>query len=247
VSGLPQELASALAEDAETLAFLQDRELSAEILLGLRQIGFPTNLALLPEGDDASQAHELMAAALAAMPAEPGAALMDELAADFAAIYLNGSLGASPSESVWVSDDHLICQDAMFALRDLYAAQGLAAPDWRSRPDDHLVFQLQFLAHSLRRSGDMEALAQLAGFLDEHLLRWLPDFARRVASRCDTAFYAALALLTAAWVDQLRDLLARLLDEPRPSLEQIEARLHCQRPLAELATPAFVPGVGPTI
>ena len=246
MSGLPQELASALAEDAETLALLQDRELSAEVLLGLRQIGFPANLALLPEGD-ACKAHELMAAALAALPAELDAALMDELATDFAAIYLNGSLGASPSESVWVSDDHLICQDAMFALRDLYAARGLAAPDWRSRPDDHLVFQLQFLAHSLRRGEDMEALAQFVGFLDEHLLRWLPDFARRVASRCDTAFYAALTLLTAAWVDQLRDLLARLLDEPRLSREQIEARLHCQRPLAELATPAFVPGVGPTI
>lgn len=246
MSGLPQELAFALAEDAETLAFVQDREVNAEILLGLRQIGFPANLALLPEGDSIP-AHALMVAALVTLPAELDAALMDELAADFAAIYLNGSLGASPSESVWVSDDHLICQEAMFALRDLYAAQGLAAPDWRSRPDDHLVFQLQFLAHRLRRGGDMAALEQLARFLDEHLLRWLPDFAQRVASCCDTAFYAALTLLTAAWVDQLRDLLARVLDEPRPSREQIEARLHRQPPSAEAVSLSFVPGIGPTL
>lgn len=215
---LPQELACALAEDVYTLALLQDRELGAEMLHGLRQIGFPANLALLPEGQ-ARQAHELMAAALAALPVEADAALLDGLAADFAAIYLNGSLGASPSESVWLSDDHLSCQEAMFALRDLFAARGLAAPDWRRRPDDHLIFQLQFLAHGLRHGQDAEALAQLARFLDEHLLRWLPDFARRVASRCDTAFYAALSLLTVAWVDQFRDLLARVLEEPRPICE----------------------------
>jgi TorA maturation chaperone TorD len=215
-------------------------------LRGLRQIGFPSNHALLPEGD-ARQAHELMAAAISALPAELDATLLDGLAADYAAIYLNGSYGASPCESVWVSDDHLICQEAMFALRDLYATQGLTAPNWRRRPDDHLVFQLQFLAHSLRRGEDMEALAQLARFLDEHLLLWLPDFAQRVASRCDTAFYAALTLLTAAWVDQLRDLLARVLDEPRPSREQIEARLHRQPPSAEAVLLSFVPGTGPTL
>ena len=34
--------------------------------------------------------------------------------------------------------------------------------------------------------------------MDEHLLRWLPSFAQRVAVRCDTAYFAALALLTVA-------------------------------------------------
>ncbi|MRR50122.1 MAG: dehydrogenase [Rhodocyclaceae bacterium] len=246
MKSLPQELAFALADDSETLALLQDRELSAEILLGLRHVGFPANLALLPEGD-ACQAHELMAAAMTALPEEVDSALLDGLAADFAAIYLNGSLGASPSESVWLSDDHLSCQESMFALRDLYAAQGLAAPDWRRRPDDHLVFQLQFLAHGLRHGKGTETLTQLAGFLDEHLLRWLPDFARRVASRCDTSFYAALTLLTAAWVDQFRDLLAHVLEESRPSRESIDARMHRQSVSPESTVLAFVPGVGPTL
>ena len=76
---------------------------------------------------------------------------MDDLAADFAAIYLTGALGASPYESYWLSDDHLICQDAMFDMRTLYAEAGLKVPDWRMRPDDHLVFQLQFLARLLSR------------------------------------------------------------------------------------------------
>jgi TorA maturation chaperone TorD len=48
-------------------------------------------------------------------------------------------------------------------------------------------------------------------------LRWIEEFAERVADRCSTRFYAGLALLTAAYLDELRDLLARLLDQPRPA------------------------------
>ena len=49
-------------------------------------------------------------AALAALPSDPDTACMDGLAADFAAIYLTAAYGASPSESYWLSDDHLVCQ-----------------------------------------------------------------------------------------------------------------------------------------
>jgi TorA maturation chaperone TorD len=82
---------------------------------------------------------------MAAALTEP--ASLDELAADYAAIYLNNSLGASPYESVWLSDDHLACAAPMFELRELYAAAGLRAADWRSRFDDHFVLQLQYLQH----------------------------------------------------------------------------------------------------
>lgn len=236
----------ALAEDAETLALLQDRELNAEILLGLRHLSFPGNLALQAD-DEATKAYQLMVAAIAALPVEFDPATLDELAADFAAIYLNGGYGASPSESVWLSDDHLICQESMFALRRIYAAKGLAAPDWRIRPDDHLVYQLQFVAHCLRTGRSTDDWRALAVFLDEHPLRWLGDFAQRVAHRCDTAFYAALSLLTAGWVEQLRNILAALLEEARPSREEIDARMQ-RHPKLETSVPlAFMPGTGPTL
>lgn len=104
-------------------------------------------------------------------------ASLDGLAADFAAIYLNNSLGASPYESVWLSDDHLACAAPMFELRDLYAAAGLQAADWRNRFDDHFVLQLQYLRHILVDPGiDLKSAAR---FIDEHLGYWFPDFARR--------------------------------------------------------------------
>ncbi len=116
------ELCLALCDDLDQLIRLHDRELDAETLAALRESSFPEGLALLPEGDAATCAAENMRRALTEN------LTLDELAADFAAIYLNNALGASPYESVWLSDDHLACSAPMFELRDLYAALGEGDP-----------------------------------------------------------------------------------------------------------------------
>ncbi len=240
---LDSEAAAALAEDAATLALLQDRELTPSILADLRQLAFPANLGLVPDGEACLAAFDLMRMAVLSSPPASDAGALDELAADFAGIYLTGAFGASPCESYWLSDDHLVCQDAMFDLRAIYAGHGLAAPDWRKRPDDHLVFQLQFLARRLEAVRSAEDWRALAEFMDFHLLRWLPDFARRVADRCATMFYAALVLLTDAWIEQVRTLIADQLGEPRPSREEITLRLGSRRKFEPEPVPvAFVPG-----
>jgi TorA maturation chaperone TorD len=242
MSGLSRELAEALAEDAEALATLHDRELTAETIAALRGVGFPANLGLLPIDERARQTWRMMAEAL---PREVDAAMLDRLAADYAAIYLTGAYGASPCESVWLDDDHLACQAPMFALRKLYAEAGLAAADWRKRPDDHLVLQLLYLAHALRRVEGPDELRRLAAMMDEHLLRWLPDFAECVSARCEQPFFAVLAGLTFVWCEQLRDLLAERLVEPRPTREEIEARARPSRH-AESAPLAYMPGAAPS-
>ncbi len=245
---LTRETAAVLADDAATLALLHDRELSAEVLVELKRLDFPANLGFIPIGEPSLASFAMMFQILRELPDTPDARLMDDLAADYAAIYLTGAFGASPCESFWVSDDHLVCQQAMFDVRELYAAAGLVVPDWRKRSDDHLVFQLQFLASRLREvqtDGDWRALA---GFLDFHLLRWLADFAGRVATRCDTPFYAALALLSDAWCQQLRDFVANHLGEARPRQEEIEAGLLTRHNTAATAEPChFMPGAaGPS-
>lgn len=237
-------LAEAIAQDLESLAALHDRELDAPALGALREFGFPDNLGLLPNGDALRRSWELMRAAMADLPVPPDQRLIDELAADYAGIYLNGALGASPYESVWLSDDHLKYQDAMFELRKLYGVHGLGSADWRQRAEDHFVLQLQFLAFLLRKAKSEQDLRELAGIMDEHLLRWFGDFAGRVAARCDTAFYAALALLTAAYCEQVRDLLASALGEPRPTRQEVEER--CRPKRQPVPAPiAFLPGNGP--
>lgn len=242
----PPDIVMALADDAETLALIHDREMTGDFLGMLRSIGFPANLALLPVASSGHEAWRIMQAVVADLPAPIGAPDLDALAADFAAIYLTAAYGASPCESAWTDEDHLLCQDSMFQLRAIYRASGLAAKDWRRRPDDHLVLQLAYLAHAMRQARQLDHWRTLAKVMDEHLLRWLPDFSRRVAARCATPFYAGLVLVTHEWVDGLRDLLAERLAEPRPTPEEIELRFKVQQPSCPVPQ-AFVPGTGPTI
>lgn len=238
------DFADALADDAESLAALHDREPDAGMIDALRHVGFPANLGLLPGNERAEDAWRFMAAAVAELPEAPDAATLDELATEYAAIYLTGAYGASPCESVWLDDERLVCQAPMFALRDLYAKAGLAGADWRTRPDDHLVLQLLYVAHALREANDDDDRRALAAMLDEHLLRWLPDFAARVAARAALPFHAGLAALTAAWCDGLRDALAGILGEPRPSAGQIAART--AKPQPEAVPLSYLPGMGPS-
>ena len=169
-------------------------------------------------------------------------ALIDELAADYAAIYLNHSIQASPLESVWLDEEGLTHQEPMFQVREYLREQGLQAEDWRIRSDDHLVMQLRFIQHLVKR-GDITTAER---FMDEHLLRWLGRFSERVATRCETPWFAAVAMLTHAWCEEFRDLLAEILETPRPTAEEIEKRMAPKPQVTEIPL-QYMPGVGPAV
>lgn len=235
------ELRHALVEDLQQLLRLHDRELDDEVVASLRQSDFPEGLALLPQGELGEGARQVMQAALA-QPLE-----MDALAADYAAIYLTAAYGSSPYESVWITDEHLTSQQPMFEWREIYAADGLKVEDWRRRYDDHLVLQLQWLAHRLNR--DDAHWPATVTILDEHLLYWFPEWAARVQARAETAFYVALAGLTQAWLETLRQLLADLENLPLPPREEIAQRIQDKFKVeAESVQPIrFMPGAaGPS-
>jgi len=235
------ELRDALVDDLDQLIRLHDRELDAETLAALRTAAFPGGLALSAADEADQTAYADMAFALRENPT------LDELAADYAAIYLNNGFGASPYESVWLSDEHLACDRSMFELREIYAAAGWQVGDWRSRFDDHLVLQLQYLRRVLANAAvDPE---ELANFIDEHIGYWLPDWGQRVASHCDTRFYAALAELTYVWLRRFRELLGEIHDLPLPSREQMGEKIRRKLALdkAEVAPIRFMPGAqGPS-
>ncbi len=181
--------------------------------LTLHRAGFPLGLHLA--GRDGSREMTEALEALGDARAGNPQGLDDRLAADYAAIYLTHALRASPCESVWRDDDHLMLQGPTFAVRDFYRRHGIPPLNWRVLPDDHLVHELSFIAHLLERREKAAALE----FLDHHLLVWLPQFAARVAQRADTSIYAALALLTMDAAALLREHLA----ETVPAAAQVTA------------------------
>ena len=190
------------AEDLRALAWLHASERAPQVLAALYANGFPATLTLAAADDPWLRA---MDAALKALAGDAScddeqesvplpASSEDDLAADFAAIYLTHALRASPHESVWRDEDHLMLQEPTFAVRAFYNRHDVQAVDWRQRPDDHLATELEFIALLLERG----ELKEAARFLKTHLMTWLPQFAARVSQRAATPFYAALAGLTLA-------------------------------------------------
>lgn len=211
-----------VAEDLRILALLHDTPPTAELIGTLREDELRRFFALPLTTPRGQEALDFVRGALAETATRCDRAGLDELAADHAAIYLNNTHRVSPSESPWIDPEGLVAQEPMFEVRDWYRHWGLATPDWRKRPDDHLVVQLGFLAHLFDATDSEAALVDAARFLDRHLLRWYPTFAERVVDRCWTAYWAAIAHLTSVHLETLRDRLAQIAGCEPIDIEPIE-------------------------
>lgn len=234
------------AGDLVLLARLHERELTGDLLAELRKRPFAAQMALAPDDEEGRAAFAVLDAALASEECDGSPAAMDRLAADFAAIYLNHTWSVSPCESVWVDPEGLVLQEAMFEIRRWYHHYGLAAANWRMMSDDHLVQQLRFIAHLLAHEID-HAPKDAAAFADHHVLRWVEPFAARVAQRCQTQFYAGLALVTAVTLKRLRRLLVAVAGMPLIELEPIEEEKQRRREdAAKRASEAYFPGAAPS-
>ncbi|MCE1238133.1 MAG: molecular chaperone TorD family protein [Hyphomicrobiales bacterium] len=229
---LDAETRRGIAEDLRILALLHDTPPTAELIATLREDDLQHFFALPLVSERGREALDFVRAALAETSMRCDPVGLDEIAADHAAIYLNNTHRVSPSESPWIDPEGLMAQEPMFQVRDWYRHWGLATPDWRKRTDDHLVVQLGFLAHLLDTVDADAALVDAARFLDRHLLRWYPTFAERVVDRCWTAYWAAVAHLTAVHLETLRDRLARIEGCERIEIEPIEEEKRRRREVA---------------
>lgn len=204
--------ASAIADDIAFLASLHEREASGEFLDALRATAPEDWFALRLTGEKFAEGAKLMNLALASLASPITPEQLDNLAAEYASIYLTHAYRASPYESVWRDEDSLERQAPMFEVREWYQRHGVQAPDWRKRSEDHIALELDFLAQLIRAANDLAKVRDAADFLREHPLLWVPDFVRRVVTRCREPFYAGAALLTLAYLERLASLFEQAFD-----------------------------------
>lgn len=238
-SALIAHFRTAVAEDLRELASLHDREMTKEVMEELKRVDFPYNLGLQLQTHAGQEACSLLKQAITEWPETIDEALLDELASDFSSIYLNNAYRASPYESVWLTDEGLTRQAPMIQVREWYKKYEVLVKNWKKRPDDYISLEVEFIGHLMSVDDQLATLKETARFLDEHPLRWFKEFAARVSARCATAFYAGLVIFTVQYLEELRDLLAKILDAPRPSAEDVERRMKAlNRPVGMICTPA---------
>lgn len=134
-----------------------------------------------------------------------------ELACDYAKVFLSAGIyegdSASPYESVYTSEQHLLMQEARDDVFRLFLKEGIAptadSVEESFLPEDHLSFELEFMAYcgekavEALRQNDLATFKDLIEtqqeFLKTHLLNWVPAFCNDVRKLSRTIFYNGVA------------------------------------------------------
>ena len=147
-----------------------------------------------------------------------------EIAVDYAHTFLGAGnydkLMAPPYESVYTSEEHLLMQDARDGALSFYRSEDLDLPAENTTPEDHIGFEMQFMAKLIDRScdalsaGDDAEFARLVRvqneFYVQHLANWLPAFIADIERHCKTDYYRGVAQLTRAFLAEEKEQLEGL-------------------------------------
>ena len=117
-------------------------------------------------------------------------------------------------------NEGLLFQKETLAVRRAYKAEGLEIDKLHHEPDDHVAYELEFVAALAEREaealreGRAEDAAHAASarraFLENHLLTWVDMWCDRMDEHARTAFYQGVSALVrgfahAAKADAKRD------------------------------------------
>jgi len=146
----------------------------------------------------------------------------ESLAVDYAGLFLGGKEGLiCPSESSYL--ENKVYGEATLKVIEVYAKQGFVKEDAFHEPDDHIAVECAFMAtlgwdliQMVKEKGIdapacQEHVKLQLDFLKEHLLNWIPDWAKQVQDFSETDFYRALAGLTQTWIEADQRLLVNSL------------------------------------
>ncbi len=140
----------------------------------------------------------------------------DEAVADFSRLFLN--MSASPVclyESPYTSSEGLLMQDARDEVRACYRECGFSLMRGKRLPEDHLSFELEFMAElcarelSCKQADDGEGAGRSRAaqelFLSNHLLRWVFDVCDGVGRTARTGLYRGVAEALRTFMEAERD------------------------------------------
>ncbi|WP_304427171.1 molecular chaperone [uncultured Adlercreutzia sp.] len=221
---LNQEIIDYLADSADTYRFLSQmlfKELNDEAISAVAAIEFPeaTGNVHLDEG------YRLIRRYFKFSSSDRRTQLACEYARIFlaAGVYVKSDKTAIPYESVFTSPERIMMQASRDDVVRRFARDGFKVNPDLHEPEDHLSFELEYLAHmndravALAEAGDAVGLranfARQAAFIDEHILNWLPALTEAARGFAKLAFYPGMLLVAQGTAETCREALAELADE----------------------------------
>ncbi len=135
---------------------------------------------------------------------------IDELHKDLVGEYTRLFIGphrlpVQPYESWWV--DGKLMGESLLKVKQVYRKAGIAKVKEYAEPEDHIAFELRFMHYlcEAELSADTEeriaeCLNMQKEYLNEHLLRWVPDFCDALTENELSEFYKGIARLTKGFI-----------------------------------------------
>ena len=138
--------------------------------------------------------------------------MTSEVRWDFTQLFVGPyALPAPPWESVYRSNEHLLYQDTAFEVRKEYLKYNFIPKNYPHEADDHIGFELDFMLQ-LSTDESKDALDDSRRFLEEHLIKWIPDFSRDIQKHALTEFYRGAAVILKGFISEDLNLLNELHD-----------------------------------
>jgi TorA maturation chaperone TorD len=131
----------------------------------------------------------------------------EALKVDFARLFVGPyKLLAAPYGSVYLDSGRTMMGDSTLDVKNRYREAGLnTATNFKEAPD-HITAELEFMYYLIFKeieafsNSDIETaigcIQKQRSFLEDHLMRWVPQFAGNIREHAETAFYQNLAKAT---------------------------------------------------
>lgn len=192
------------------LAALYRQEVDTQMLGALRAPGVVSSLA------------EAGVALDARVREGPEQEVLEELAVEYAALFLGPGEHVSPYESVYAErGTGTLWGEQTVAVRRYVEAAGFECEGKHAGIPDHVSVELEFMSELSRREaeawsrGDRAAAANCLEyqqeFMSEHLGTWVFRFCERVVETAGLPFYRDIARLTSEFLDEEREDISRRL------------------------------------
>ena len=202
------------------LASVYLKELNEEQITALATMTVPGDTSL-------TAGYSLMKDYLSHYPPTPTEiSVRQSLAVDYASTFLGAGhyekLIAPPYESVFLSPAHILMQEPRDEVVRAYAAEGVRIDPADDTPEDHMGFELQFMAELLDRqaaaleSENLDEARRLGGvsqdFLQDHLAKWTPLLCNAIDEHARTDFYKGVSSITRNFIQDEVELLPKILE-----------------------------------
>lgn len=160
----------------------------------------------------------------------PNGILAEDLATEFARLFIGPGPHISPHESTNLDPDipveSTLWSNETVKVKKFIEATGLEYDGSFAGMPDHIAAELEFMQRLIERESDAwkdedeeyatNLLKIQKQFLDEHLSQWLPRFCERVIHMTKEPFYAEMAKLTDSFLKFEYELL-----EDDPAVETV--------------------------